>query len=344
MSLGGAKLAGVLASLASLPPPACYFPLVRGRYDVAAGLTRLGADMANGETDGHVFQLDREWLRCRQAKLTSRAEAYSKYVCRNVLPPAVEQAMAHTIAQRLALEHPQYFDLTPHCADGWVLQCALTGDVLIFNRSMQLDEVQYGAPVNPPYRDAWDALACQVQEDLAIDQVLHDGSDELIALHVCLPNHWAPQDKLGRPFAAVHEPVPNFERLARQSKSLLRTIVERGPFVRFAWGIATDTQLNHHPVPPAAIPDDVAWHGRRFDPALPRLYLRIERQTTCALAGEGAFLFTLRTYFRDVTTLSNVQCRTVAAAIQSMDTATLAYKGVLECKDSVVEFLLELAK
>lgn len=331
------------ALFASLPPPARYFPLIRGRYEVAAGLMRLGTDQANGEVDGHLFQLDRDWPRYRQTKLASRAEAYSKYVCRLTLPIAMEQTLVRMIVQRLALEHPQYFVLTSRAASSWVMRCTLTGDNLIFNRDMQLDAVHYGAPVDPPYRDAMDALACQVQEDLAVDHVRQDGSDELIALHVCMPNHWAPQEKLGRTFAVVHEPVPQFERLARQSRALLRALVERGPFVRFAWGVATDTQLNHHPQPPAGMPEHATWHGRRFDPATPALYLRIERQTTCALVDERAFLFTIRTYFREVCDLTDEQRRSLALAIDAMDTGTLAYKGLLDCKDAVVQFVRGLA-
>ena len=323
----------------SLPSPADYFPLARGRYEVAAGLMRLGTDLGNGAADGHIFQLDCDWVRYREAKLASRAEARSKYVCRAALPLEMEREAARMIVQRLVLEHPQYFSLTPPADKGRELRCGLTGDTLVFNRGMELDAVRYGAAVDPPYSDALDALACQLQEDFALDHVEDDGRDELVALHICLPNHWAPEEKLGRSFAAVHGPVPNFERLGRQSAALLRAVVERGPFVRFAWGLATDTRLNHHPLPPRDAPDTTLWRGRRFDPAVPELFMRIERQATWGLSSSRAFLFTIRTYFRDVRALDREQRCLLAEAVESMDVATQRYKGLLECQEDVLRFL-----
>jgi hypothetical protein len=66
--------------------------------------------------------------------------------------------------------------------------------------------------------------------------------------------------------------------------------------VRFAWGLSTDTPLNHHPEPPMNILP-LQWQGRNFDPNNPRLYLRIERQVIWGLPKYEAVLFVIRTYF-----------------------------------------------
>lgn len=322
-----------------LPPPASYFPLTRGRYEVAAGLTRLGTDLGNGAADGLIFQFDRDWAHYRAAKLASRAESRAKYVCRAEFPLAIEREALRMVIQRLVLEHPLNFAQTPRAGNGCELHCALTGDVLTFNRLMELDAVRYGAPVDPPYGDGWDALACQVQEDLALDQVMDDGSDRLVALHICLPNHWAPEEKIARPFAVVHEPVPNFDRLGRQSAAMLRAVLDNGPFVRFAWGLATDTRLNHHPLAPPQIAYGETWRGRRFNPATPELFMRIERQTTWALSLSRAFIFTIRTYFRDVLTLTPAQRMMLTDAVDSMDIAAQRYKGLLESRADILTFL-----
>lgn len=251
----------------------------------------------------------------------------------------MEREAVRMMIQRLVLEHPHYFSLTSRAGDGCELHCALTGDVLVFNSERDLDAVRYGVPIEPPYSDAWDALACQVQEDLALDRVLDDGSDALVALHICLPNHWAPEEKIGRSFAAVHGPVPNFERLGRQAMALLRAVLENGPFVRFAWGLATDMRLNHHPLAPQHMSDAAVWRGRRFDPAAPELFMRIERQTTWALSSSRAFIFTIRTYFRDVVTLTQAQRTMLTEAIDSMDVDTQTYKGLLENRVDILNFL-----
>jgi hypothetical protein len=99
------------------------------------------------------------------------------------------------------------------------------------------------------YVSLFDALCCQVQEDIAVCQ-LNRNEDWLAAIHLCAPNHWAPQDKIGKPFNKVHAPVADMEKINASYRKMFDSLVHKGPFTRFAWGIATDTRLNHHPVAP----------------------------------------------------------------------------------------------
>ncbi|MEE8428728.1 MAG: heme-dependent oxidative N-demethylase subunit alpha family protein [Gammaproteobacteria bacterium] len=80
---------------------------------------------------------------------------------------------------------------------------------------------------------------------------------------------------------------------------LVQSMINKGPFVRFAWRIATDTRLNHHPAPPA-VQNVFDWRGRRFQTDNPKLFLRVERQTINRLPDVDAALFTIRTYFMDI--------------------------------------------
>jgi len=321
-----------------LPAPARYLPLPAGRYQVKTGLHALGADFGNGGADGLVFQLDRRWPVYRSAKLAARAERLGKYVGTEDLSPSAQRHLLAWLVERLLAEHPALFRGRATEDHGLRLECALSGETLVFDGDFALQAVESESPVVPPYVSGLDALACQVQEDLAFTEIDADGRDRLSFLHLCLPNHWAAEDKLGGSFMAVHGPVPEMDRIHRQSAALLRALVMNGPFVRFAWGLATDTRLNHHPEPPAGT-DPADWRGRRFDPAAPRLYLRVERQVTVGLPKARAFLFGIRTYFENVAELAPQQRRQLANAIQSMTAETLAYKGIAPYRDAVLAWL-----
>ena len=304
---------------APLGPPAVYFPLVRGVYDVAAGLRPLGTDFGNGPVDGHVFQLDADWPRYRASKLACRADRLGKYVARADLDEPAAAALVDWFSARLTTEHPARFRRHGHH-----IHCDLTGDAIDLTAD--------------PFA-AFDRLAMQVQEDVCLTRV-DDGRDWLAAGHVCSPSHWSVERKIGLPFTAVHEPVPGIGPINRSAAAFVRLMVDRGPLVRFAWGFATDDRLNHHPEePPGVDPDD--WRGRRFDPAHPRLFLRVERQVTWGLPAASAAAFTIRVSHVDGKAIraDPVRRDLLRAALRSMSPAALAYKGLAGSVDDVVAWL-----
>jgi hypothetical protein len=187
--------------------------------------------------------------------------------------------------------------------------------------------------MNHPGADL-DALALTVQEDLAVIQ--RDGDRHwLAAIHLCFPNHWAAEDKIGQPVAAIHAPVAGIEPINRQADKLVDAMIHATTgFVRFAWGIATDTELNHHPANP---------RGRQFDRKNPRAFLRIERQTIWGFPEVDASLFTIRTYFEDLAELPVAQRAKVITAIESMTPAQLAYKGLAGGRDDLLSWLRQLS-
>jgi hypothetical protein len=293
--------------------------------------------------DARLFQLDRQWADYRQEKMRVREERLEKYVCQDGLKKTVEQALVAQCLDRLPKEYPQYFRTQRREQSGWILHCDLTGEDLYFDqqwtylhsKSSQCS-TQYP---EPQYISGMDALACQLQEDLAIIEINERGKERLTALHLCYPNHWAAEDKIGCDFAAMHGPVPGFEILARNARPLMKHLLHTGPYVRFAWGLATDTRLNHHPQPPADMISAQAWQGRAFNPAQSQLYLRIERQVILGLPEAGALLFTIRTYFENIVNLEDGRKDQLRLAIESMDEATLLYKGIGPCRDDILEWL-----
>lgn len=138
----------------------------------------------------------------------------------------------------------------------------------------------------------------------------------------------------------MHAPVAGMGLLNQRSGDLVRAMIERGPYVRFAWGLGTDTRLNHHPEPPPGI-SPASWQGRHFDPAHPSLYVRVERQVLWGFPRQEAALFTIRTYFRDCARLALQERAQLRLAIASMTPETLVYKGLATHRDPILEWLAE---
>ncbi len=308
----------MMADVAFEPRPR-YFPLTRGVYEVSAGLRPLGADLGNGAMDGRVFQVDDEWPRFRANKLACRADRLGKYVARAGLDGAAAAALVEWMAGRLTAEYPAWFG-----RDGRRLRCRLSGEAVDLG----------GEPF-----DVFDRLAMQVQEDVCLVRAEGD-RDWLAAGHVCSPGHWSVERKVGLPFTAVHGPVPGIEAINRSAGAFVRAMIDRGPFVRFAWGFGTDDRLNHHPDVPAGVPPG-QWHGRRFVSGESRLFLRVERQVMWGLPDARAAAFTIRvSHWAGEAVRADPQRRALlTSALASMAPDALAYKGLAGSVEAVLAWL-----
>src|SRR4051794_17897077 len=292
---------------------------------------RFGKNLGGGDADQRVFQFDASFPRYRAGKLNARGERLGKYFQVHDLNPAVEDAVNSFIVNRLVAEQSGGFTF-----DDDALCCALTGERLSFGDGMQLRRAEAPSAVRPPYVSGFDALASQVQEDLAI--VSGDSSRHwLSAVHLSFPNHWAAEDKIGKAFPAIHEPVAGMEAMNGRVDELVRVMfAATDGLVRFAWGITWEDELNHHPQPP---PGQV--RKKAVDPQNPRAFLRVERQTVWGFKAVRAALFTIRTYLYDVADLRKgpERRRDLAAAVASMSTASLAYKGLACSRDALLQWL-----
>lgn len=318
---------------------ACYFPLMSGRYEVKPGMMPFGCCLGNTQVDGQVFQIDDNFTEYRQAKLLAREERLSKYYQTCNYSKTVASAIARLIIHRLIQEHPQHFDCQKSIDNSLKFHSQLTKETLCLDAQLKLQQVE-GSRVVPAYASTLDALAAQVQEDLAIICRSTDGSNFLSAVHLCYPNHWSAEEKIGGDFAKIHAPVAGMEKINRRGKAIANTMITQKPMVRFAWGLSTDTRLNHHPEPPSGVSVS-QWQGRNFDLQDPRLYLRIERQVIWGIPECEAALFTIRTYFRDcaVVKKDSILNSKLYAAIESMTPEALAYKGLVESKVSILQWL-----
>ncbi len=334
------------ALIATLPKPARYFPLEKGVYEVAPGLRTLGTDFGNGTADSRLFQLDTDYAKYRENRLASRAERLGKYVVTRDFRPEVEKEAVEFLIRKLTAEYPELFILTTQAGGNRALECRLTEETLVTDSNGNL--VSTKSAVTPPYASAYDALCSQLQEDIAIlaTEKQSDGStrDWLAALSLCSPSHWAAEDKIGKTFFAIHEPIPGIEKINRAAAGFVDAMVNKGPYVRFVWGFGTDDRLNHHPIAPSGW-DPKDWSGRSFDrnrPGSPFI-LRVERQVLHGLPAVGAGLFAIRVSFIEGTLIrKNPRDRDLLkSALLSMNPASRGYKGLEGHLEEVLKWLDE---
>lgn len=252
--------------------------------------------------DQKIFDEDEHYQEYIANKNRCRAEDITKYYCTHKFNERTERAVTDFLFSRLHNEYPGLLD---------------------FDRDT--------------YPSLFDAICSHLQEDLAVIQL--DGEkDWLAAIHLCSPNHWDPRTKIGRPFNDIHIPVPGIERTVKNYPVMLKMIVEKDVFTRFAWGIATDMRLNHHPEPPPGY-DATEWRGRRVADQNTEFFVRVERQNLIGLKEVNAFIFTIRTYFYPVSGLNADERVALTNAIRSMTPESLDYKGMTSFKSQLLSLL-----
>lgn len=311
-----------------------YAPWSSGIYSVAPGLERLDRPGPQGEWDTRVFQIGEDWARFRKNYLAARADDLAKYHDAAGLSEFEARAVHRCLMDRLVKEYPGHFQLDGQ-GDRNALRCALSGDTLSFDSGY----AWLGGPSG--YVSGLDALAAQTPEDIAVMRVYAEG-DRLVAAHVCAPSHWDPREKIGKGFAAIHEPVAGIEKVNAKAPAMMRALAKGGAFRRYGWSVTVDGRLNHHPEVPRDFDGDVGeWSGREFDPSDPKLFARVERQVLAGLPEAGLVLFFIRVYTYDVAALPDESRRAFRAALASMSPETITYKGLESSIGAILDWLAE---
>jgi hypothetical protein len=315
--------------------PTLYRPFLNGRYTVSAGLFRLGVQPvpfvgpdAVEVLETHTFALDDTYPAFVASKAAAHARALHEYAAEAGLTPALRGAALAFIAHTLAADSGgamtwdgQHFS---NAALGWTAALDLARGTIETLTKASGPLAALVAETQPI--SALDFLALNAPEDLAL-LARHPatGADFLAAVHVMSPQHWHPLDKLGRDFAFVHAPVAGSGPLNATAPRLVDAVISRGPFVRFAWGVAMSDRLDHHP---AAPPDADRAHATTFDPD--RAFMRVERQTLTGFPGAHGALFTIRPYIYSLrqAVTRPAHARALAAAHRSMTPDQVEYKGL----------------
>jgi dimethylamine monooxygenase subunit A len=178
-------------------------------------------------------------------------------------------------------------------------------------------------------------LALAFAEDFA----LIDGATARIPwLAVCLPSHWAPEDKIGKHFAQVHAPVADNQTLLAASEHLARLVTGSDRWERFVWTVTRHAALSQHP----KRIDHAAWPADADADALAaRAYFRTEHQTFIPLAAQHQAVFTIHVDSQPLAdaVAAPPRARQLHDAIASMSPAVLAYRGLTDARDRLLTWL-----
>ncbi|MBN8892740.1 MAG: DUF3445 domain-containing protein [Rhodospirillales bacterium] len=188
-----------------------------------------------------------------------------------------------------------------------------------------------------PPRDPLEVAGRLVQEDLCLLQPGPEGP-VLTAAVLCFPSRWNLAEKLGRPLAAIHGPVPLYaDRLSRPVDRLLATLKPGRLVERLNWSLVDDAALFQP-----------GGHGRRAHNALvtaenagETVFLRVERQTLSLLPASGAVLFGIRIHRYP---LARIAARPAVAAdlldaVRALPEAMATYKSLPPIRAAVLAYL-----
>jgi dimethylamine monooxygenase subunit A len=185
------------------------------------------------------------------------------------------------------------------------------------------------------------SLELSFEEDFAL---LDGPTGTLPSLCVCVPSHWAPEDKLGLPFAAVHAPVADNQALLQASLQLVQLVTGGGCWERFVWTITPSGRYDQHPKRHARTPWPEVEDPDTFAASC---FLRTERQTFFPVSGTRAqAIFSIRVMLQPLceAVASAADAQRLHDALASMSEAVLAYKNLAPARDRLLAWLARKAR
>lgn len=164
-------------------------------------------------------------------------------------------------------------------------------------------------------------IAKETNEDFLIHRI-EDNKDWLSSAHVCFASHWRPEDKIGKSFEEIHQPVP---MNLKNSSKLVNAMIHGGIFERFVWSVIYEKKYNFHP----------RLIHKNFDPKNPQVLIKVERQVTVGFSKHNFCLFILRQYLVEE---KDIDKKLLANVVENMTPEQKKYKG-LEDSGLLLEYL-----
>ena len=144
----------------------------------------------------------------------------------------------------------------------------------------------------------------------------------LVAASLCFPAHWVLAEKMNKPLAAIHDPVPHYdERLAGPVDRFFDKMTIGPISARMNWSLQIGTDLfTPHRAQRQAAAGDLDNH---------QLCLRLENQTLRKLPQTGFVLFTIRTHIEPVSRWKHTPnaIDDLARMLNNMSRESQSYKG-----------------
>ncbi len=174
------------------------------------------------------------------------------------------------------------------------------------------------------------------EEDLA---VLDGASGTLPWLCVCVPSHWAPEDKVGLDFAALHAPVADNAALVAASRPLVALATDGRSWERHVWTVSPCGRYDQHPRRHERTPWPQTADPEHF---AARCWLRAERQTFFPVGqGTRQAVFTIRVMLQPLpqAVARPWQAARLRDSLASMSDAVLAYKNLGSAREPLLRWL-----
>ena len=246
--------------------------------------------------------------------------------------PALEALVAQATS-----EHPRALHATgARDASAPLLGWAIDGGRIVGNGDREISECLAALP--PPWRLPG-LLSLAFAEDFAI---LDAASGCIPWLAVCLPSHWAPEDKVGKHFTEVHAPVADNAMLVAAAASLMALVTGAQRWQREVWTFSPDAALDAHPrrVDRAPWPLDLG-----SDELAARTFLRTERQTFIPVPDHRQAVFTIHVESAPLTqaVTSEQDAAALHAALASMSPTVLAYRRLDSVREPLLDWLARRA-
>ena len=292
-----------------LPPEALYLPFEAGPHRMLMGLVARHPDELIEIDEAYPAELaERRALLDRRRDEVFAALAVSEQARRETLD---------RVAAVLPARYPAWF--------------ARHGDRLR-NRLTQEEW-----DVSRPPCDPLELAGRLVQEDLCLIQPT-DAGPVLQAAMLCAPSRWRLHEKMGRPLAAIHQPVPLYaDQLSAPVDRFMRHLKPGKLAERLNWSVTDD---------PALFQIE-GKHRTEADPSITaanaasRLFLRVERQTLSRLPGSGFVLFTIRVHSYPLPRVLKQPgaAPRLAAALRALPPSMAAYKSLPPFRDALLSHL-----
>lgn len=183
--------------------------------------------------------------------------------------------------------------------------------------------------------DAEVLLELAFEEDFA---VLDGATATLPWLCVCVPSHWAPEDKLGLDFMALHSPVADNAALLAASRHLVQLATGGDCWERSVWTISPSPRYDQHPRRHPRPP----WPEGEAGEFGEHCFLRAERQTFFPVGrGTRQAVFTIRVMLQPLAQVvdTSEKARRMHDSLASMSDAVAAYKGLADARSPLLAWL-----
>jgi dimethylamine monooxygenase subunit A len=174
------------------------------------------------------------------------------------------------------------------------------------------------------------------EEDFA---VLDGSTGTLPWLCVCAPSHWAPEEKLGLDFAALHAPVADNAALVAASQQLVSLVTAGDCWERFVWTISPSRRYDQHPHRHPREPWPAADNPEAF---ASHCWMRAERQTFFPVGqGTRQAVFAIRVVLQPLAQAVQApgRAKRLHDSLASMSQAVLEYKNLDSAREPLLRWL-----